>query len=636
MATVNTLEVKITGDDSNLQRTLGGAQVAIVKWGAAAASAAAAAAAAFVRSGLRSADALEKQARQLNATSEELAKVRRAADLAGVSNTQLESSMRQLNRRLGEAIGGTGAAGEALNRLGLSAADLANLPLPERIAVINQALSDHVPAAQRAAVAAQLFGERGAQAMALIDPQTISTAADQVDRLGGALSAVQAAQIEAANDAMSTMSLLTTGVSQRLAAQFAPALEGIANQLFEAAAESQGFQDAVEKAYELTIGGVSHVLNAFDAITRAVRIVANAIDVAFSFAAEQVAKYWGGILRTVDRLPGVDFSDAIASLDEFAVAANQRMTSAIDGIGDLFDKDFAGDRFKAFVEEMEERSREAAERIVAERDRVAAEAFGVGGPAEESEELIQFREQLAERIEAIRQAAMTEREIQQELMQDRIEQLQEFLDTEQITEEEHRHLREELAREHANRMAGIAQKEADDRAAIERQVQQQILSMRQAALSSAVGLLQTLGSESKTAAIAAIALNKGLMIAQTIQNTAAAQMRAYAELGPIAGPPAAARIGVLGRIQAGIIAATGLVQAAGVGSGGASAGSPGAAPIATTGGAGTTSGGGTTGGGMQQVATINIAGENFSRGQVVSLIESINELAEDGVRLVVN
>src|SRR5699024_1069456 len=45
-----------------------------------------------------------------------------------------------------------------------------------------------------------------------------------------------------------------------------------------------------------------------------------------------------------------------------------------------------------------------------------------------------------------------------------------------------------------------------------------------------------------------------------------AQMRALAELGPIAGPPVAAKIGVMGKVQAGIAAAAGLAQAASVSS----------------------------------------------------------------------
>lgn len=82
------------------------------------------------------------------------------------------------------------------------------------------------------------------------------------------------------------------------------------------------------------------------------------------------------------------------------------------------------------------------------------------------------------------------------------------------------------------------------------------------------GLLTAFGGKSKAAAVAAIILNKGLRIAEIIQNTAAAQMRAFAELGPIAGAAAAAKIGMFGKLQAGIVAATGLAQISGAGGGG--------------------------------------------------------------------
>lgn len=98
-------------------------------------------------------------------------------------------------------------------------------------------------------------------------------------------------------------------------------------------------------------------------------------------------------------------------------------------------------------------------------------------------------------------------------------------------------------------------------------------------------LLQSMAGKSKLAAIAVIAINKALAIAQVIQSTSVAVMRAFADLGPIAGIPAAASIKALGAVQIGLIAATGLIQAANVGGGGASLGSP-ANPVSTTGGAG--------------------------------------------------
>lgn len=107
----------------------------------------------------------------------------------------------------------------------------------------------------------------------------------------------------------------------------------------------------------------------------------------------------------------------------------------------------------------------------------------------------------------------------------------------------------------------------------ETQASKSIVSMRQTVANQSIGLLQALAGENKIAALAAIALQKGLAISQTIMSTEVASMRAMAELGPIAGPPAVATIRSMGALSVGLIVATGLVQAASVGSGGASLGS---------------------------------------------------------------
>ena len=138
---------------------------------------------------------------------------------------------------------------------------------------------------------------------------------------------------------------------------------------------------------------------------------------------------------------------------------------------------------------------------------------------------------------------------------------------------------------HQAKLTNIESQEAKKRAQSEQKVQSTIIGMRSTVLRQSVGLLKALGSESKVAAFAAIALEKGLAIGQTIMATQVAQMMALAQLGPIAGPPMAATIGAWGAASVGIIAATGLLQAAGgggggIGGGGAAIGTA-AAPLQT-------------------------------------------------------
>lgn len=98
-------------------------------------------------------------------------------------------------------------------------------------------------------------------------------------------------------------------------------------------------------------------------------------------------------------------------------------------------------------------------------------------------------------------------------------------------------------------------------AAQEFQFEQAKLQMRQATISATLGLLQVLAARSKTAAVALVLINRGLMIAQAIQNTSAAVMKAFALYGPTPqGFAAATAMKLQGALQVGIIAATGALE----------------------------------------------------------------------------
>lgn len=198
---------------------------------AAAATAFAAGAAAMIRSGLQVVDAQAKLAQSLGTTVESIQVLERAGELAGVSMSGIEQATKDLTRRLSQAAAGTGPAVAALERLGLSASALLALPLDERVGRINQAIEDFVPAAERAAVAGQLFGEEGSIAISRIDTATLRQATRDVRDFGVVVSEQDADQIERTNDAISRLGLIWRGLSNQLAVAAAPALEAVADAL---------------------------------------------------------------------------------------------------------------------------------------------------------------------------------------------------------------------------------------------------------------------------------------------------------------------------------------------------------------------------------------------------------------------
>ncbi|EDM72252.1 Tape measure domain [Roseobacter sp. AzwK-3b] len=202
---------------------------------AAATAAVTAAGVSMVRAGLDTVDAQAKLAQSLGTTVASVQVLERAGELAGVAMSGIEQATKDLTRRLSQAAAGGGPAAEALDRLGLSAGVLMELPLDARVAAINDAITDFVPAAERAAVAGQLFGEEGSIAMARIDSATLRQATKDLADFGVVVSEQDADQIERTNDALSRLGLIGRGLANQLAVAAAPALETLAEALATAA-----------------------------------------------------------------------------------------------------------------------------------------------------------------------------------------------------------------------------------------------------------------------------------------------------------------------------------------------------------------------------------------------------------------
>ena len=213
-------------------------------------AAAAAAGVAMIRSGLDTIGAQADMAASLKTSVESLQVLTLAGELAGVSLGEIEQATKKLTTRLSEAASGSGSAVGALKRLHLSARDLQALPLDERIATIQDALARLVPEAERAAVASDLFGDKAALAFLRIDPATLREAAKDVRDFGVAVSATDAVQIERTGDAIAKLNLIWLGLTNRLTAAVAPALETIANALGDAARGSGLLGQAITAVFD--------------------------------------------------------------------------------------------------------------------------------------------------------------------------------------------------------------------------------------------------------------------------------------------------------------------------------------------------------------------------------------------------
>ena len=161
-----------------------------------------------------------------------------------------------------------------------------------------------------------------------------------------------------------------------------------------------------------------------------------------------------------------------------------------------------------------------------------------------------------------------------------------------------------------------------------------MLKMKKGLQSQALGLLKLMIGDSKAGAIAIIAIEKGLAIAETIINTEAAAMAAAKHAAAWGGQAAAAaaygQVKAMGAISVGLIAATGLMEAGAV-SGGGGGGAP----------SGSASDPLTTQDAIpdvivpsvseRQPVNLSISAGLYDQTALVDLAESLSELAGDGL-----
>ena len=306
----------------------------------------------------------------------------------------------------------------------------------------------------------------------------------------------------------------------------------------------------------------------------------------------------------------------------------------------------AGDALKRFVIGAQEAARQSQAALAGVGD-PGSGGGSAGGPTDNAtgtaggdspDQESSLSERLSKRLALIRQFDEFEIEALDAKLKIKQEKIAEALEAKAITDAEAKEISLVAEEEHQAAINEIHSRATKERTRMEEQAQQKINSLRDSAVSNAVGLLNVLGRKNKAAAVASIAITKGLAIAQTMAHTQTAAMLAYAsQLMP--GDPtslakataAYAKTQSLGNISAGLIAATGIAEVAGLGGGGGGGGS-----------GGSSGGGGSVAPAAPQ-QTLNVSMQGFdpnslyTGNQVGGLLDALSdEAGERGLKLLVS
>lgn len=176
-------------------------------------------------------DNLADTADKLGMSTEALAGMRHAAEVAGTPVAQLDASLAKLRVNIGKAVNGGGEAAKALQTLGLSAADLGKMTTEQQFSAIADALNTVSNKTQQATLATQIFGEAG-QSLLLttkLGSEGLKEYQKEAERLGLTLSRESAEAVGQAGDAIDRMKKSIQGVGIQLAPILAPAIQHVAD-----------------------------------------------------------------------------------------------------------------------------------------------------------------------------------------------------------------------------------------------------------------------------------------------------------------------------------------------------------------------------------------------------------------------
>lgn len=239
-------------------------------------------------------DSVWKSSQKTGMAVDEYQKLAYAAGYADVAQTEFDSSMVKLNKRLSEAANGSKTAGQVFNDLGISIRDAGGkVRAPNEIFVeLSDRFSSMEDGAAKTARATDIFGKSGANLLPLLNggSKSLKDMGDEAERLGFVMSAETAKACEQFNDNLKKVTDSSKGAMFQLGIALIPILDSLAQKITAVIAKVTQWvkenQDLVK-----TIASVLIKVSAFLVVVGTASVVIGAVTFAFG----KFAAVWRGV-----------------------------------------------------------------------------------------------------------------------------------------------------------------------------------------------------------------------------------------------------------------------------------------------------------------------------------------------------
>lgn len=369
---------------------------------------------ALVKASMDAADALAKASDRLGITTEALAGLRYAGDLAGVSSEQLDTGLAKMSKTLADAAGGLKSADESFRQLGLSSRELAQLPADQAFMRISDALMNVDNNMQRLAITQDIFGRGAVGIINLMAEGSagMMSARKEAEALGLALSRVDAAKIEIANDSFTRIKSVFAGVGNTIAVHLSPYIQAIGDWLVKSSTEADGFRSHIQTAFEVAAKAVGYLADGFHGLHVVWKLLEQGWFELQNVVIQGIAKLNSGLASLASLLPGLEVKPN-SNLAKWAAESSAGIEKTRAELEALAMAQLPSAGIEEFFDKIKQLNAETAAAIAAKGAAMAGtgevdQAPGIGD--KEAEQTAKYERELQKQFEALQTATMTKME----------------------------------------------------------------------------------------------------------------------------------------------------------------------------------------------------------------------------------
>ena len=245
---------------------------ALLKFGGVIAGVAVAIGGLMIRNSMKAIDKVGKLADRLEMATEDILAFRHAAVIAGGSIEGMDKGLDMLAARIGEVKTGSGEAAIIFKAMGLNAQALAKMGTAEAFRTIADEIAKMATAADRANAARKIFGRAGMDLLnvLMLGRKGIEAYNKRLKEMGLNFSRIDAAQVEAANDAIQELRFVLQAAANIAAIELAPAIAAIAKATTNWLTAGGGIQKKVLAVFEKLRGLLPKIAEGALVMSRAV------------------------------------------------------------------------------------------------------------------------------------------------------------------------------------------------------------------------------------------------------------------------------------------------------------------------------------------------------------------------------